>query len=49
MAERGAIKATDARARGFAQAAREALAVFPDSPARRILGEGADFTVSRAR
>jgi octaprenyl-diphosphate synthase len=49
MAERGAIEATLARAQGFATAARAALAVFPDSPARCILADVADFTVSRAR
>ena len=49
MAERGAIEATLARAHGFACAARAALAVFPDSPARCILADVADFTVSRAR
>jgi octaprenyl-diphosphate synthase len=49
MAERGAIEATLSRAHGFAVAAREALAVFPDSPLRRVLAEVADFAVSRAR
>ena len=49
MAERGAIETTLARAHGFAAAARASLAVFPDCPARRILGDVADFTVSRAR
>jgi octaprenyl-diphosphate synthase len=49
MAERGAIEATLVRAHGFATAARAALAVFPDSPARCILADVADFTVSRAR
>ena len=49
MAERGAIEATLTRAHGFATAARAALAVFPDSPARCILADVADFTVSRAR
>jgi len=49
MEERGAIEATLARARGFALAARGALAVFPDGPVRRILADVADFTVSRAR
>ena len=49
MAERGAIGATLERAQGFARAAREALSVFPDSTERRILGDVADFTVSRVR
>jgi octaprenyl-diphosphate synthase len=49
MEGRGAIETTLARAHGFACAAREALSVFPDGPARRILADVADFTVSRAR
>jgi octaprenyl-diphosphate synthase len=49
MAERGAIEATLARAHGFATAARAALTVFPESRARCILADVADFTVSRAR
>jgi octaprenyl-diphosphate synthase len=49
MAQRGAIEATLARAHGYAIGARKALAVFPDSPVRRILADVADFTVSRAR
>jgi octaprenyl-diphosphate synthase len=49
MAERGAIEATLARAHGFATAARAALSVFPESRARCILADVADFTVSRAR
>ena len=49
MEARGAIEATLNRAHGFALAAREALSAFPDSPARRILADVADFTVSRAR
>jgi octaprenyl-diphosphate synthase len=49
MAERGAIDATLARAHGFATTARAALTVFPESRARCILADVADFTVSRAR
>jgi octaprenyl-diphosphate synthase len=49
MEARGAIEATLARAHVFASAARQALAVFPDCPARAILADVADFTVSRAR
>jgi octaprenyl-diphosphate synthase len=45
----GAIEATLVRARKFARAAREALEAFPESRARRILADVADFTVSRAR
>ncbi len=45
----GAIRATLRRARGFAQAAKAALAPFPDSPMRRALLDVADYTVNRAR
>ncbi|MBN8889485.1 MAG: polyprenyl synthetase family protein [Rhodospirillales bacterium] len=48
IARHGAIRATLARADGFAQAAKANLAAFPDSPIRRCLAEIADFTVSRA-
>jgi octaprenyl-diphosphate synthase len=49
MAERGALEATLARAHGFAEAARQALSLFPDGRARHLLADVADFTVSRAR
>ena len=45
----GAIRATLERALGFAVAAKEALAPFPDSAMRRALLDVADYTVSRAR
>ena len=45
----GAIRATLQRARGFAQAAKAALAPFPDSALRRALLDVADYTVNRAR
>ena len=43
----GAIRTTLARAARFAVAAKDALAVFPDSPMRRALADVADYTVSR--
>ncbi len=49
MNSRGAIGTTLHRARGFAAAAKGALAAFPDSPFRRALLDVADYTVSRAR
>jgi len=45
----GAIPATLERARGFAAAAKAALAPFPDSLWRSALLDTADYTVSRAR
>ena len=45
----GTIAATLTRARGFACEARAALALFPDTPIRRVLADVADYTVSRAR
>ncbi len=44
----GAISITLAHAGRFADAAKAALAAFPDSPARRALADVADYTVSRA-
>ncbi len=44
-----AIEATIDRAARFADAAKVAIATFPDSPMRRALIEVADYTVSRAR
>ncbi|HJS85953.1 MAG TPA: polyprenyl synthetase family protein [Acetobacteraceae bacterium] len=49
MARHGAIRATLDRADGFAQAAKRALDVFPDSRLRRALREVADYTIQRAR
>ena len=43
----GAIQATVERAGRFAQAAKAALAAFPDGPARRVLADVADYAVSR--
>jgi octaprenyl-diphosphate synthase len=45
----GAIRATLDRALGFAVAAKDSLAPFPDSAMRRALVDVADYTVSRAR
>jgi len=47
MAARGAIGATLRHAGRFADAAKAALAPFPDSPVRRALRDVADYTVSR--
>ena len=47
--ERGAIRATLDRAAGFADEAKQALAIFPDSVLRQGLMAVADFTVSRVR
>jgi octaprenyl-diphosphate synthase len=49
MARHGAIATTLARATRFANAAKTALAIFPDSPIRRALVNVADYTVNRAR
>jgi octaprenyl-diphosphate synthase len=49
MQHRGAIHATIERARGFAAAAKVALATFPPSPLREALMDVADYTVDRAR
>ena len=43
----GAIRTTLAHAARFADSAKTALAVFPDSPIRRALEGVADYTVSR--
>ena len=48
MAECGAIEATLNHAARFADAAKAALAIFPDSAFRRGLLAVADFTVSRS-
>ena len=45
----GAIRGTLERARGFADGAKAALAVFPDNALRRALLDVADYTVSRGR
>jgi octaprenyl-diphosphate synthase len=45
----GAIGGTLGRARGFADAAKDALARFPNSTLRQALLDVADYTVSRAR
>ena len=49
MAGRGAIPITLDRAARFAETAKHALRVFPDSAWRRALIDVADYTVSRAR
>ncbi|WP_025885799.1 polyprenyl synthetase family protein [Asaia prunellae] len=46
--KRGAIQTTLDRARLYADAAIEALSVFPDSPIRRLMSDAASYTVSRA-
>ncbi|MEJ0017259.1 MAG: polyprenyl synthetase family protein [Acetobacteraceae bacterium] len=49
MQRHGALHATIERARGFAAAAKAALAPFPDNALRRALLDVADYTVSRGR
>jgi octaprenyl-diphosphate synthase len=49
MGQTGAIANTMARARGFADRAKAALQIFPDSTARQALLDVADYTVARAR
>jgi octaprenyl-diphosphate synthase len=49
MARCDAIGVTLQRACGFAEAAKAAMAIFPDNPLRRALVDVADYTVSRAR
>lgn len=47
MERSGAIRTTLAHATRYADSAKAALAVFPDSPVRRALADVADYTVSR--
>ena len=47
MEKHGALKETDARAKAYAQAAKDALSIFPDGETRRILEGVADFAVAR--
>ncbi len=47
MESSGAICTTLAHAARFADAAKSALAAFPESPVRRALADVADYTVSR--
>ena len=49
MANHDAIGATLLRAARFADEAKAALALFPDTPIRAALMAVADYTVSRAR
>jgi len=49
IGEHRAIDATLARARRFAEEAKDALTIFPDTPIRNTLAEVADYTVQRAR
>jgi len=49
IASTDAIGTTLRRAREYAERAREALSVFPDSRMRRLLGEVAIYTVHRPR
>ena len=49
VAARGGIQATLDRAAGFAQDAKRALAIFPESALRQSLMAVADYTVSRVR
>ncbi|WP_428396204.1 polyprenyl synthetase family protein [Lichenicoccus sp.] len=49
IAHRDGIGVTLARARDYAHAACDALAIFPDSRLRRLLGDVALYTVSRGR
>ena len=47
IAQHDALAATRERARHFAQRAIDALSIFPDSAARRVMTEAAQFAVSR--
>ncbi|MGX7926507.1 polyprenyl synthetase family protein [Tsuneonella sp. HG094] len=47
IAKHDALAATRERARHFAQRAIDALSIFPDSAARRVMTEAAQFAVSR--
>jgi octaprenyl-diphosphate synthase len=49
IADHGAIRVTLESAQRFAQEAKVALMVFPDSPIRRALAGVADYTVQRLR
>ena len=49
IALHGGIDATIERARRFAEEAREALLIFPDSPIRQAMIAASDYTVQRAR
>jgi octaprenyl-diphosphate synthase len=49
IAAHGAIRVTLDNARRFAQEAKAALGIFPDSPIRRALAGVADYTVQRLR
>ena len=49
MAQTGAIEETLRRAKGFAERAKAALAVFPESRVKNCLTGVADYTVRRAR
>jgi octaprenyl-diphosphate synthase len=49
MAQTGAIEATMQRAADFAERAKAALAIFPDSRVKARLTDAADYTVRRAR
>ncbi len=49
MAQTGAIESTLQRAKGFAERAKAALDVFPDTRVKRCLTGVADYTVRRAR
>lgn len=48
LEQTGSIAAAEARARALVARARQALAVLPDTPARRLLGLLADAVVRRA-
>jgi octaprenyl-diphosphate synthase len=49
IAQTDGIEVTLDRAARYAQAARDALEIFPDSPLRRLLQDTAAYTVSRGR
>jgi octaprenyl-diphosphate synthase len=49
MAQTGAIDATLLRAKAFADRAKSALAIFPESRSKACLTDVADYTVRRAR
>ena len=49
LAKHDALADTVARARDYGQAALDALAIFPDAPARRALAGIVEFCIARAR
>jgi len=48
MAKHRALEDTVSRARHYGAMARDALALFPDGPVKRVLQEVVDFCIERA-